>query len=149
MDSDDISVKERIQTQVDFMLANPSVDLSGSSVIMFSEQNHNLRKVVVHPTHNTLIKQDMLFYCCLAHPSLIIRQRAFPRIRYDEQQKTAQFPEDYALWLQLIDTDTTFANIGTVLVHLRKHASNLSAGDKMAIEVSLKLPFISAFIEDD
>ena len=61
------------------------------------------------------------------------------------------FPEDYALWLKLIQTDDIiFGNIGTVLVHLRKHQSNISGGgDKMAIEVELKQPFISEFIEDD
>ena len=85
MDSDDISVKERIQTQVDFMEANEEVDVCGSSVILFADHNPNLRKAIVHPTHHSLIKQDMLFYCCLAHPSLIIRNRVFPRICYTEE----------------------------------------------------------------
>jgi glycosyltransferase involved in cell wall biosynthesis len=35
MDSDDLSVPERIETQVNFMIENPQVDIVGSSVLLF------------------------------------------------------------------------------------------------------------------
>ena len=37
MDSDDISVAQRIETQINYFLRNPDVDILGSSVLMFSD----------------------------------------------------------------------------------------------------------------
>ena len=37
MDSDDISVAQRIETQINFFLRNPDVDIVGSNVLMFSD----------------------------------------------------------------------------------------------------------------
>jgi hypothetical protein len=38
MDSDDVSVPERIETQVNFMIENPEVDIIGSSVLIFQDE---------------------------------------------------------------------------------------------------------------
>ena len=39
MDSDDISVAERIKTQINFLLKNPEVDIVGSNILMFKDQS--------------------------------------------------------------------------------------------------------------
>ena len=50
MDSDDISLKDRILTQVQFMERNPSIDVCGTAMIIL-RQNAEPR-VVCMPTHD-------------------------------------------------------------------------------------------------
>lgn len=37
MDSDDVSVAQRIETQINYFLRNPDIDIVGSNILMFSE----------------------------------------------------------------------------------------------------------------
>jgi hypothetical protein len=47
--------------------------------------------------------------------------------------------EDYRLWLSYLDdASMKFANIGIVLLKLRKHKSNVSAKNYIAEEVGFK-----------
>merc|ERR1712060_557561 len=66
MDSDDISVAQRIETQVNFMQRNTDVDICGSNVMTFTDHARSATtcKIVSHPTIDSLIKYSMLFYCC-------------------------------------------------------------------------------------
>jgi hypothetical protein len=68
----------------------------------------------------------MIFYCCLQHPTLMFRTKSIgEKIQYNTTDPVCKAFEDYELWLRLIytsQTPPTFANIGTVLLYLRKHA---------------------------
>jgi len=37
MDSDDISVAQRIETQVNFLVRNPDIDIAGSNILIFND----------------------------------------------------------------------------------------------------------------
>ena len=81
----------------------------------------------------------MLFYCCLVHPSIMIRVASTGnKIVYNTEDPTCQAYEDYELWFRLIHSPQqapTFANIGTALLYLRKHANSTSS---MALNVSVE-----------
>jgi hypothetical protein len=47
------------------------VDIAGSSILTFGQSQE--KRVVSYPIRDEQIKFLMLFYCCLAHPSIIIR----------------------------------------------------------------------------
>ena len=88
------------------MLENPIITVAGSSVLLFKDDGQKFQireegqyKVVTYPTEDGMIKLNMLFYCCLAHPSLIIRAKTF-NCKYDTE-RIDHFPEDYDLWLRL------------------------------------------------
>ena len=105
MDSDDISVAQRIETQINYFLRNPDVDILGSSVLMFSDQSRSLAasKIIGYPTLDGLIKFNMLFHCCLAHPSVMFRaQSVGSKIMYNTDDPDVRAFEDYELWLRLI-----------------------------------------------
>ena len=54
--------------------------------------------------------------------------------------------EDYELWLRLIyasDNPPVFANIGTVLLYLRKHNANKSSGMTITAEIPLKTKYLA------
>ena len=119
MDSDDISLDNRLETQVAFMQTNPDISLCGSSVETFSSGKS---KIMTYPCHNEAIKYTMLFYCCLAHPTMMFKRAFFEANSYTDGRL-----EDYLLWISLIhDESIRFSNIGSVLLRLRKHPGNVS-----------------------
>ena len=77
MDADDLSVPERIEMQVNFMVENAKVDVVGSSVLVFTDEQsmHISGKLLSMPTLDQLIKYNMIFYCCLQHPTLMFRAK--------------------------------------------------------------------------
>ena len=76
----------------------------------------------------------MLFYCCVAHPTLMMKRSFFETFSYKQSKM-----EDYHLWLSLIhDESIQFANIGTVLLKLRKHPGNASKQADIEEEVVVK-----------
>jgi hypothetical protein len=77
MDADDLSVPERIDTQVNFLQQNPAIDITGSSVLIFQDDCSVFTgKILSMPTLDQLIKFNMLFYCCLQHPTLMFRAKS-------------------------------------------------------------------------
>lgn len=103
------------------------------------------------PTLDYLIKYNMIFYCCLQHPTLMFRVKSIgPKICYSISDVVSHAMEDYELWLRLIytlETPPTFANIGTVLVYLRKHSANKSTGIPITAEVPLKARYLSFHVK--
>lgn len=90
----------------------------------------------------------MLFYCCLAHPSVMFRTASTrDRIIYNTQDPDVRAFEDYELWLRLIHSQDApkFANIGTVLLLHRKHGSNTSAGVSFEAEIPMKVNVLSNY----
>lgn len=58
------------------MKRNPDIDIVGSNILMFKDQSQNAAtncKVMSYPTLDQLIKFNMLFHCCIAHPSAMFR----------------------------------------------------------------------------
>lgn len=154
MDSDDISVKDRVVTQVEYLMENPTVDIVGSSVLMFQEKLQSFigSKVIAYPTLDQLIKFNMLFSCCLAHPSLMFRAKSIgDKLRYGSDNPASKAMEDYDLWLRLIHDvqhPPTFSNIGSILLFLRKHAANKSSGTPIEAEVPLKVNYLVKHVKE-
>ena len=71
----DISAAERFEIQVNFFKRNPKVDILGSNILIFNDQmfTPSTGKIISYPTLDKLIKFNLLFSCCLAHPSIMFR----------------------------------------------------------------------------
>jgi len=150
MDSDDVSVSQRIETQINYFLRNPEIDIVGSNILMFNEQNRSLAssKVMSYPTMDKLIKFNMLFHCCLVHPSVMFRAQSIgSKLQYNTEDPDVRAFEDYELWLRLIHSPEPpkFANIGSILLLLRKHGSNTSAGVSLENEIPMKVNILSNY----
>jgi hypothetical protein len=63
-----------------------------------------------------------------------MRRRFFTQLNYSPGKI-----EDYRLWLSYLSIkEIVFANIGTVLLLLRKHKSNLSSNSTLEDEIKVK-----------
>lgn len=110
MDSDDIALPHRLQTQFDFMEKNPEIGICGSWAKNFGTRND----IIELPTTHSEIKDSIFFYCAIIHPTVIFANK---RIFYSEEYYSAQ---DYELWCREID-NLQFANIPETLLLYRRH----------------------------
>lgn len=120
LDADDIAEKTRLEEQVEFMEANPSVGLSGTWYTAFGTKNSTVR----NPTSNQDIRYMMLYQCAIIHPSTIFRTSV---IRDNDLFYNMDYPhaEDYELWCRFAEV-SELANIPSVLLRYRLHESNIS-----------------------
>lgn len=112
MDSDDISLPQRLERQVAFMDANPEVGICGCWIRYFGTRNRVWRM----PREDAQIKCAFFFYSAIAHPAAMFRRAVFVahNLAYNVDFKEA---EDYELWLRAAKV-TAFANLPKVLLSL-------------------------------
>ena len=111
MDCDDISMSDRLAKQVEFMDSHPEVGICGTWVETFGEVAKTVWK---YPTEPERIKGYLLFYCPLAHPTVMMRQTMLTKyqLRYSPEYPRG---EDWQLWQQS-SRYFPIANISLVLL---------------------------------
>ncbi|MEM4406818.1 MAG: glycosyltransferase [Candidatus Methanomethylicaceae archaeon] len=120
-DADDISVSSRLEKQVQFLGENPDVGVVGTWVAYVDEKG----KITGYwrpPTSPEVIKWNLLFGTCVAHPSVIMRKQLILKERYNP---TYRYAQDYDLWLRL-SKKTKIANIPEILYMRRVHPRTIS-----------------------
>lgn len=123
MDSDDISLPERLEIQYNYLEKNKDIDCLGTC---FDVLKGLVKKTVSkRPRKNKEIIDYLLSNgCVFCQSSVMMRQAVLKKskVRY----KTEFVPaEDYAFWLDLIGK-VKFAIIDEVLVVYRSHLNNIS-----------------------
>lgn len=121
MDCDDISLPQRLEKQASFLDTHPEIGVCGSWIQIFSDDMSYIQKYALTSEE---IRCTMLFYCGLAHPTVIIRKNIILKYQlyYDCEYIHA---EDYELWQRLFN-HTVFANIPEVLLHYRISKNQIS-----------------------
>jgi len=120
MDSDDISLPQRLEKQIEFLEHNTNVDILATRMQRFPKT-----KFIDYPILDKEIKLSLIFeYNVIANNSVMFKSELVKKgyIHYDENITNA---EDYALWLSLIDK-VHFHNLSEYLVKYRWHKSNIS-----------------------
>tara|TARA_B100000989_G_scaffold298905_1_gene290915 strand:+ start:12962 stop:13951 length:990 start_codon:yes stop_codon:yes gene_type:complete len=146
MDGDDISERNRLKQQINFLNKHPTVHVIGSAVNLIDKHSNKIQ-TTTYPSDDYLIKWKMLFSCPIAHPSVMMRSSIFKKINgYNYKYKLA---EDYYLWSRLFLEDKKFYNLNYPLLNLRKHDENITEKNlAFHINQSLKISknLISNFI---
>jgi len=119
MDADDISLKSRLDKQLEFMKDN-NVDICGSNVQLFNGGGDI--KLWQYPILDQDIKFSLLFSCAFAHPSVVIRREVFSSLKY----KNYKNAEDYKLWVDAALSGFRMGNINKTLLKYRFHKGQVS-----------------------
>lgn len=113
MDADDISLPERLETQVRFLTHNKDITLVGTQVEMVNEHRESLGLKPFPLEHDRI--HEMLFYLCpLQHATMMTYSRILKQYSYEDHFAT----EDLALFFHLIRRGK-FANVPEVLYQYR------------------------------
>lgn len=134
-DSDDISMTDRIERQVDFLENNHRIHVCGT--LMKSIYKNNLYN---YPELDERIKTSMLISYPLASPTLMFRKEVFDNVKFLSGLRTG---EDYQ-WLSSTFEIFNFYNLQYRLVMYREHSNQLSINHydlqkKNDINIRLKL----------
>ena len=101
MDADDISVPHRLETQLNFMLEHPEIEISGAKVKLFKDQEKigggykHYEQWINHQCTAQQINKNFFIESCIPHPTLLMRRSVFEKLGgYHDPA----WPEDYDLW---------------------------------------------------
>ena len=120
MDSDDISLPKRFEEQIKFMDKHKDIAVLGTGIEIFG----SLRGKRIFSRTSKELKVDLLFGCCLAHPSVMLRAKYFGKNKLHYNPEFSKM-EDFDLW-ERISKDYKMATIPDVLVKYRSHPNQVS-----------------------
>lgn len=141
MDSDDISLPQRLYKQKIFMDRHKKIDILGTGCEEFGTSYALTEKKP--PSSHEELKDFSITRCPFIHPSVMFRRRVFEHgNRYPTH---TCFTEDMAFWLELLYKDYKFHNLSDILLKYRLEDNTMSrrAGfSKAKSEVSLRLGYM-------
>lgn len=117
MDADDISVNNRIQKQLGFLISHPDVDVVGGRIEEINEQSERNGKSVTYPlTHQECFK-FFRYRDPLAHPAVMFRKSFFDKAKgYRNEYRKNQ---DTMLWFDGFMNGCIFANLDETVLLFR------------------------------
>jgi len=129
MDADDISMPNRFEKQLNYLLSNPDIDIIGSNYCTFGFENNT----VSTPSSHEQIKVEILFNNCICHPSVIFRAEALQEnnITYNSE---FLHTEDWNMWFEAIRNNLIIKNIDEVLLNYRLEGQNITARNRDTIK---------------
>ena len=142
MHADDIALATRIEKQVAYLTANPSIAIAGTWIESFLDPPISQFPIPNsqfpappprhYPSDPRFTAPSLLFWCCFAHPTMMFRRHVLegtastPPLRYDPA-----FPmpcEDSPVGPTRREECTEMGNVPEVLLRYRLHAGQASAG---------------------
>lgn len=145
MDSDDISVLNRLEKQIDYMEKHKDIAVLGSKVKIFGKKQAAESGYYIDYMQGCYEKFKIKMFFVNAgpvHPAVMMRKEFLDKhgIRYNESIKKAQ---DYCLWIDCILNGGKIYNYPEILLHYRMHEDQISAKnrkeqDKYARVISMK-----------
>lgn len=147
MDADDISLPNRIETQISFLESNPRIDVCGSSMEIFDNNQTMSTANLIKPFDDASIKTALIQYCSISQPAAAFRKKFFDTVGI--YNTSLQVAEDYDLWCRGALLGQCYANIPTVLTRYRKHFSQLSHQKAQLMyekDLEVKRMYISALL---
>lgn len=121
MDSDDISMPERFQTQVDFMEKNTNISIVGTNYVRMDNND-----IILHPLDHEAIKIKLFLETAFAHPTVMMRREDI--INRNLLYKKEYIPsDDYKFWTEAAIKGLKLANLSDVHLKYRIHQSQMSS----------------------
>ena len=132
MDSDDISLKNRVKQQVRYMEKHKDIMISYMRAICFDKANGIKYTFNSKPSE---IDIQLLYMNCVVHPAVIIRKKYLDDncIKYNENYMCSQ---DYELWSRIVNS-SNISELKKVGLLYRVHNTQIS-NQKQKIQVELK-----------
>lgn len=117
MDTDDISLPERFEKQIEYIEAHPEVDVLGAAISEFekSPENEQMRRRVCPCSHEEIVKRSKRRNP-MNHMTVCIKKSA---LEVCGGYEPLLLLEDYYLWLRMLAYGCRFANLAETLVYAR------------------------------
>lgn len=122
MDSDDISLPNRLQVQVDYLEAHPEIDLVSAGMQLFGDNE----EVWIRDQDFEELKIRALFRSPVLHASSMWRKDSFEKegLRFRQEMVPA---EDYDMWTRALVKNLKLVNMPEVLYRYRIHGTQATS----------------------
>ena len=141
MDSDDISLPNRLQFQVEYLDTHPEFDLVSLGMQEFGDGN----KVYSYDNETEQIKFNALFFSPIPHAASMWRKKSMEGLLYEQSFVPS---EDYHLWTRALLKGVRMRNLPNVLYKYRRFGTQATATNDGSKLRKAKLMYIkSAFPE--
>lgn len=147
MDADDISLPDRLATQLAYLEQHPEVDIVGASINLLEPNGRLSKDRSIRPTLPTHLRWSLLFYCSVAFPTVMARRQTLLDLGGCDSQHSPA--DDYDLWLRAVEAGIRVTNIPKVLLNYRINPTGLShsPGSNMsAITLALSQRALARFL---
>lgn len=114
MDTDDIALPMRFKKQVDFMTMNPDIAASSGFIEEFNDAGTILSQRILPLSYDDLVNFAKN-RSPLSHPAVIFRKHIILSVG----GYPALYPEDYLMWIKLIQANYKISNLPDILVKMR------------------------------
>ncbi len=136
MDGDDISHKDRILKQVEFLELNTDIEICGTGYKILGKNQFFQPKL----SYVEIIIQ-LTLDCPIAHPTIMGRRRIFEKYQYAFEFEPC---EDLELWTRLVPK-YKFANLEEKLLSYRVHSQQVSTKSS-SLQIELSKNMIESYI---
>jgi glycosyltransferase involved in cell wall biosynthesis len=132
MDSDDIAVENRLETQLKYLEENPDIVLVGSSIYFIDTGNNIILKY--NTVADSRILQKMIYYQNICpHPTWMLKREILQNLKGYRNLPAAQ---DYDFLMRLCFLNYKISNINTPLLYYRVYDKSISY-EKNLIQIKL------------
>ncbi|NQT63409.1 MAG: glycosyltransferase [Candidatus Marinimicrobia bacterium] len=118
MDSDDISVRDRLFTQISFLREHPEIDIVGAWAWEFgSQEGLSKKRLKKMPTDPQKMQEWVHYRNPFIHPTVMYRVEFIRKLGYYNEVFLTD--QDLELWGRAINNGAKIANIPTPLLYFR------------------------------
>lgn len=141
MDSDDISLPERLKVQVDFLDTHSEYDLVSVGMKEFGDGD----RIYSYDNETEEIKFNALFYSPILHASSMWRRQSFEGLLYDQSFVPS---EDYHLWTRALLKGITMRNLPEVLYRYRRFGGQATSNNDGSRRKNVRELYIQSAFPD-
>jgi len=125
MDSDDISLPNRLEVQYQYLESHPSIDVLGTSLDFMDSGGRLTGQSVIYPTDPLVIRYLMFYRCILHNPTVLMKASYYHGFSGFEEAEQAVPSDDYAFWVKG-NFEYLYANLQERLFYYRLHDQQIS-----------------------
>lgn len=119
MDADDISMPDRFEKQMAFLIDHTEIDVVGGAIEEIDENGNQRGKVVVYPETPEDCRNFFEKRNPHAHPAVLFRKSFFDKLKGDKYRPEYRQNQDTMLWYDGMMHGTQHANIPDVVLKFR------------------------------
>lgn len=134
MDADDVSRKDRIEKELEYLIKN-DYDLIGGITRIIDENNRTVYSIKKIPSNYNKIKKIIKYNQCIAHPTWLGKREVFIELN---GYRNAPYCEDYDFTLRAILKGYKISNINYEVLSYRMTSSSISRNNLLRQFLSAK-----------
>lgn len=119
MDADDISMRDRLEKQMAYLVNHPKIDVVGGAISEIDEEGKNRGKKIVYPETPEACRAFFSKRNPHAHPAVVFRKSFFEKLEGRKYRSEYRQNQDTMLWYDGMMAGTQHANIPDVVLQFR------------------------------